>query len=459
MAYFSKNFNGFTLPDNCPSTSIDIHHASKSPSCKSLQAYILFGLPSDNSSSTSIDIHHASKSHPSSSYKPPFSRPPSGPLNAPGLKARIAYGNNLRKNRDVTSRTMKFIQWWKERCVAMLEASSFMKKKLAKEMDILDDEMQSRYDKIHGEDGLYFTLVEIFNVMAKLRMKAEYGDYLAYTCSDLKSEKMNDLIWKIEKLDWQQVASKNMAEEAIREDDKSRRRIVLSPTPYLDDIAKATSRLGYEESLVKCQIMAYAERNEFCHSGIKALAEKGDFPQLGERIMEDKRSLEVIFRERPHDQIEMRSPRACSGGPSSCTAAPMTSARTGTSRARRRAMRAFILLAMSLALLSRHLPVHWIKSETGRWRTEYFLGNWSLIQIVEKEWFVLVWVDETWKRRSVAFNLTEKGLKKMQSRRPPGEAEWSRNEDGRNEEEIPSWCWGLLRFACHFLEFMSLWQS
>ena len=53
--------------------------------------------------------------------------------------------------------------------------------------------------------------------------------------------------------------------------------------------------------------MAYADRNNFCHSGIKAMTQSGHFNDLGERILEDLRSLEVIFRDRSHEQIEMRS--------------------------------------------------------------------------------------------------------------------------------------------------------
>ena len=83
----------------------------------------------------------------------------------------------------------------------MLDASPFRRRKMAKEVEILDDEVQSRYDKIHGDDGLCFALVELFNVMAELRLKAEYGDYLAYTCAALKGEGMSDMIWKVEKLD------------------------------------------------------------------------------------------------------------------------------------------------------------------------------------------------------------------------------------------------------------------
>ena len=37
------------------------------------------------------------------------------------------------------------------------------------------------------------------------------------------------------------------------------------------------------------------------------MIDHGDFFSLAERIIEDKRSLEVIFRQRPYGQIEMRS--------------------------------------------------------------------------------------------------------------------------------------------------------
>ena len=92
---------------------------------------------------------------------------------------------------------MGFINWWKERCLEELHVAPFTKRKMAKEVKILDNEMQSRYDKIHGDEGLYCALVEQFNAVAEIRVKAEYGDYLAFTA--LKGEAMNDMIWKIEK--------------------------------------------------------------------------------------------------------------------------------------------------------------------------------------------------------------------------------------------------------------------
>ena len=184
----------------------------------------------------------------------------------------------------------------------MLEASPFTRKK---KVEIPDDEMSSRYEKIHGHEGLCYILVEQFNAMAELRMMAEYGDYLAYNCTTLKGDVMNDMVWKIEKVDWQTVAKKIEREEATMEDEE-RRGVPTSPTPYLDDVGKAAERLGHEKSLIRYQILAYADRNSSCHSGLKAMIQDGAFQQLAERIMEDKRALVYIYRGRPSDQIEIR---------------------------------------------------------------------------------------------------------------------------------------------------------
>lgn len=113
---------------------------------------------------------------------------------------------------------------------------------------------------------------------------------------------MNDMKWKVDKLDWQAVAEEVRKEEETSAED-GRRRLPISPTLYLDDMAKAAHRLGYEVSLVKYQIRAYAERNNICHSGLKSKVQYGDFEKLAQRLMEDKRSFGLIFQGRPTEQI------------------------------------------------------------------------------------------------------------------------------------------------------------
>ena len=184
-------------------------------------------------------------------------------------------------------------------------AAPFARKKMAKEIEILDDEMQSRYDKLHGQEGLCCALVELVNAMGEIRMKAEYGDYLAYTCSALKGEGMDDMLWKIETLDWQEVADRIEKEESAKAE-REARRLAIAPTPYLDNVSTAAARLGYDFDFVRYQIFAYADRNNFCHSGLKAMIHHGDFQDLAERLMHDKGSLEVIFRGNPHAQMEVR---------------------------------------------------------------------------------------------------------------------------------------------------------
>lgn len=222
-----------------------------------------------------------------------------------GLKSRIAYGNRLRQIRNISPRTMAFINWWKDRCSALLQANPFTRKTINQEVEILDNEMQSRYEKIHGSDGLCATVMELFNALAELRLEVGYGDYLAHTCAALGAEDMGDMVWKVERIDWQEIGRQVRQEEATRAKEE-RRRLPLSRTPYLDDIAKAAARLGHDFAIVRYQILAYADRNDFCHSGVKNMIQQGEFQELAERIMEDKRALEIIYRGRPHDQIEMR---------------------------------------------------------------------------------------------------------------------------------------------------------
>ena len=96
---------------------------------------------------------------------------------------------------------MRFIQWCKERYSAILKATPFhKKKKIAKEVEILDGEISSRCEKILSTNGLCDTLVEVFDAMVELRMREDYGDYLAdyhtstaalkgdNTCTALKGE-------------------------------------------------------------------------------------------------------------------------------------------------------------------------------------------------------------------------------------------------------------------------------
>lgn len=50
--------------------------------------------------------------------------------------------------------------------------------KMTKEVEVLDNEMQSRYDKVHGDEGICHILVELFNAVAEIRMNGDYDRLL-----------------------------------------------------------------------------------------------------------------------------------------------------------------------------------------------------------------------------------------------------------------------------------------
>jgi len=60
-------------------------------------------------------------------------------------------------------------------------------------------------------------MVDLVNAVAGMRMKAEYGACLSYTCKALKGENMDDTKWKVDRLDWQAVAEDILEEEALKE--------------------------------------------------------------------------------------------------------------------------------------------------------------------------------------------------------------------------------------------------
>lgn len=229
-------------------------------------------------------------------------------MDALGLEKRVAFGKRLREElRNIAAGTMHFLQWWRDGVQATLNVCGWPRKRTGDESGILDRELQSRWDKLHGEGGIVDALVETFNAMAEIRMKVQYGDYLNYACKEPKAEGMATMKWKVDKLNWQAIAENILEEEERQEEEKARRTFPLSPTPYVDDVAKAAERLGCEPRMVRYQILQYAERNNFCHSGISEMIDEARFKALAETIVEDKRALSVIFRGRPGDQIGMRN--------------------------------------------------------------------------------------------------------------------------------------------------------
>ena len=118
----------------------------------------------------------------------------------------------------------------------------------------------------------------------------------------------NDRIWRLPGLHLSQYKKRRHQRYELETKEIGLAEILLEyeQRQPLDDIPQAAITLASKESLARYHILTSTYRNHFCNSGIKGIVQQGEFQELGERIIEDKRSLEVIFRDRPDERNEMR---------------------------------------------------------------------------------------------------------------------------------------------------------
>lgn len=67
----------------------------------------------------------------------------------------------------------------------------------------------SRWEEVHGENGLCQTIVEYIQAVIELRFRLEYGDYLAVSCGALKGFQFQGYLPKKQnQCTWIDIASK-----------------------------------------------------------------------------------------------------------------------------------------------------------------------------------------------------------------------------------------------------------
>ena len=243
-------------------------------------------------------------------YRPTIPLPPRVPFDTAGFKKRIDYCNTIRAHRNISLRLMGFIQDIKKQCVDLVQGKGSKKEREAKinKLRIDEDMLDSRFHEVHGPDGLCDTLMENAALMIEIRLKVEYGDYLAVSLAKLKEPKFEGFQWKIHpKLSWVDVGRLLKKEKAEMDRHLSSTNLPRPETPWLDDVNKAAQMLAIDEEQLIYEITWYGKRNEFCHSGIKRMIDEADFNNLADRIIADKKSLCAIFKGRPVEQIEMRN--------------------------------------------------------------------------------------------------------------------------------------------------------
>ena len=171
-----------------------------------------------------------------------------------------------------------------------------------RELQTLDNYLQSQWEKIHGPDGLVKALVDDFRAMLELRLQTDLGDIVAFLCEDIRylhDEHGKAYKWRSETIDWRTVAWK-----LSMEDDRARyeRDHLLPHTEWIDkpwtrEVEKAARMVNCSAELVKFEIVTYAERNATCHSGLKDMIKKKEWTSLAQYIYQTRRILQTTYQD------------------------------------------------------------------------------------------------------------------------------------------------------------------
>lgn len=276
-----------------------------------------FFLPDhDANRSGRILVPRPSDPYQSGIYQAPFPRPPSSVPDAEGLEETENWASKICKKhyRDISPRVYSFVQSIRDKCRAASQKTTSKSKRqeLQHTICIKRDMFSSRWDTVHGIEGLCATLCQSIYAITEMRLKIEYGDNLAESLKELKKDQFDEairgkaLFWRANS-DWQRtVEILNDELQAIsRTQNNIRLGFLDDPipaTPCLDDIRQAATKLGIDAAHILFEIRSYAT----CHAGIKGMIQGCQWQKLAEQICRDKKCLSKVFEGRTEAQVRMR---------------------------------------------------------------------------------------------------------------------------------------------------------
>ncbi|KAI9788510.1 MAG: hypothetical protein M1816_006850 [Peltula sp. TS41687] len=228
-------------------------------------------------------------------YQPRIPKQPTSPLCPEGLRDRIQYGRKMTAIRNISPRFKAFLNDWKERCKDVLHAKGSRQEQNMKlqRLAAADGMLQSRYDEVHGPNGLCDALVKSIARYMERRLRIAYGDYLARGLSKLKDDRFAGF-------QWPEQPALNLDDVAkhVEEELKAINAIPTrwnTKTPWLDDVGRAARILNIDRAQMIFEIKAYAGRNQLCHWGLKRMIDEADFIGLATQICNDKQILDLVF--------------------------------------------------------------------------------------------------------------------------------------------------------------------
>jgi hypothetical protein len=115
-------------------------------------------------------------------YVPEYPKPPIGDFDPDGLRKRIDYAEGIRKRRDISGRLLAFISKYKDQCSRALRLQKKSREELLNTIKIDEGELWSRWEEVHGSDGIIVVFRNSTAAMMEMRLAIEYGDVLGEAC-------------------------------------------------------------------------------------------------------------------------------------------------------------------------------------------------------------------------------------------------------------------------------------
>ena len=220
--------------------------------------------------------------------------------------------------RDISPRLLTFVNKIEDGIGALKKnMSRNARQELVHNVQVDVDMFASRWDLVHGENGMVKVLMNTIYAVMEQRLHIEYGDYLAVSLAELKKDHFDEktrgkLYWR-DNGDWCEIA------RVLRHELEELERIRRTPntfgkpaetieTPILNDINYVANKLPkpVDPKQIIYEIEAYAARNQLCHIGIAKMIDECRWGDLADRVCHDKAQLELIYHDRPCEQANMR---------------------------------------------------------------------------------------------------------------------------------------------------------
>ncbi|KAL8711843.1 MAG: hypothetical protein Q9220_003787 [cf. Caloplaca sp. 1 TL-2023] len=251
------------------------------------------------------EIHTASNYHPRPAHNPTaFPEPPESPLDA---QEPAKFATKRRTPcRKLSSRLLGFIK-------KAFKGKSGLEDQC--EEDIEDREaieLQDRWERMEGPNGLIQNLAAAVECMAETRLIEEYGGYLGVSLAGLKTRDfdLSDTCWKAQKLSWIEVG------QVLQQEEEELRRLVKRPYDSMEDYQpigqmtkdfhEAAKALNMNISPILFEIGEYTKRSLLpSHNRLRSLIDEAQWLSLAQTILGDKEKVKKFWGQDPQAKRQM----------------------------------------------------------------------------------------------------------------------------------------------------------